>query len=570
MPIFIRRHNNYIPERLQALAKVIYALLLVSSACGQTIYLPVNHWAYEFLERLEVQRILPIVLSGTKPLTRMDVAGYLAPLYASDSLQQKLSRVQRQQLSWLAVELQEELAQTTPIKTNLQRLVRNKWIDPWLPDFIYANGRNFYSLASSPFRINVDPILKRQRSWATADSLAKTEKVFENGNGLRLWGSVGQVGFSIDVRDHQEWGTRKYPGIVNYTKERLGFVRGNSHGLDHDETNAYLLYQHRYFTIGFGKDVNRWGPGYAGQLALSDYATSYDQLKFSVGNQRIRFTSVTAILQHYTDKFFYDGHEEKYLAGHRLEIAPSRWLNLGLHETIIYGGRKFEAAYLNPVMFYRSAEHYLGDRDNAALGLDCEILGLPKTKFYAELFIDDISTAKLGSGFYGNKYAYTLGAVHVNALGLSDLDLAIEFTRIRPFTYDHSGTTGYYHYSTLLGHWLGPNSESLFVQALYRVSQPLLFKVSGRIIRHGANPANVNVGGDYRIVRDPARDPENVNLLDGLLQSSRQLTLFGSWEFLRNYYLQMEWQWGKYDHERTSGKLTGNFTQFTFWLCINY
>lgn len=544
--------------------------LSATHAMAQTVYLPVNHWAYEFLERLETQRILPIVLSGTKPLTRRDLAGYLAPLYDSDSLQLRLSRVQRQQLSWLAVELQEELAQIKPGKTDLDHLVRHKWIDPWLPDFVYANGRNFSSVFSSPFSINIDPILKRQRSWTTADSMSGTEKVFENGQGMKLWGSVGKFGFAIDVRDHQEWGTRPYPGIVNYTKERLGFVRGNSHGLDHDETNAYLLYQHKYFTVAFGKDVNRWGPGYNGQLALSDYATSYDQLKFSVAGNRIRFTSVTAILQHYTDAFFYDGHEEKYLTAHRLEIAPVRWLNLGLHESIIYGGRKFEAAYLNPVMFYRSAEHYLGDRDNATLGMDCEVFAVAKTKFYGELFIDDISTAKLGTGFYGNKYAYTLGAAHIDAFGVSDLDLRAEFTRIRPFTYDHAGNTGYWHYSTLLGHWLGPNSEGYFLAALYRVSQPLHLKVSGSIVRHGANPANQNVGGNYRIVRNPAQDPETVNLLDGLLQTSRRLTLFAGWEFLRNYMLQVEWQWGKYDRELDDAQLSGNYNQFTFWLCINY
>lgn len=537
--------------------------------------MPVNHWAYDFLERLEAQRILPVLLSSTKPMTRQEIVDHLAPVLSSDSLLNRLSAVQRQQLAYLSVEFQEELAQrqvrSRGQTTELQKLVRHPWIDPWLPNAIYANGRNFLSVYSYPFQLYFDPIFKRQRTWNNADSLAKTEKVFENGNGFRLWGTVGSVGFAVDVRDHQEWGTRHYPGIVNYTKERLGFVRGNAKGLDHDETNAYLLYQYKYFHLAFGKEVNRWGPGYFGQLALSDYPTSYDQLKFALTGRRIRFTHVTAVLQHYNDKFFENGHVEKYLVGHRLEFAPLTWLDFGLHETIVYADRKFEAGYLNPIMFYRSAEHYLGDRDNATMGLDVEILAGRGIKIYGELFIDDLTTSKLSTDFYGNKYGYTFGGLTVNPFGLADLDLRAEYTAIRPYTYDHSGTTGYWHYRTLLGHWLGPNSTSVFAEAIYRFSQPFCFKVSGRMIRHGANRADQNAGGDPFVSRNFDKDPENVRLLGGLLQKSDQLAFFSSYEFLRNYFFQIEWRYSKYHRETTEQRvMNGISRQWTLWFSVNY
>lgn len=274
---------------MKKIVVLIFALFIIATA--RTVYVPPAHWVYEFLERLETQRILPIVLSGTKPMTRNEIAEHLFPLYSSDSLRQRLSRVQRQQLDWLRVEFREELdrlgCQTISKETSWQRLTQHKWLRPWLPAQIYQNGRNMLSVKSDPFTLFLDPILKRQRTWTGADSLAQTEKVFENGNGWRLWGTVGSFGFWVDVRDHQQWGTRKYPGIVNYTQDRLGFVRGNANGLDHDETIAYLVYQYKYFTVSFGKDVNRWGLGYFGQLALSDWPTSYDQLRFSVGNCRL-------------------------------------------------------------------------------------------------------------------------------------------------------------------------------------------------------------------------------------------------------------------------------------------
>ena len=550
-------------------ALLIIFLFSVVALQAQSVYVPPRHWLYEFLEKLETRRVLKAVLTGTKPMTRTEMAEYLKPLLASDSLQRTLSRTERRQLEYARVEFREELA-TAAASTSLTKAVRHPWIDPWLPDTIYQNGRNLLAVESAPFRLYLDPIVKRQRLWATADSLDGEEKVFENGNGLRLWGSAGRFGYYIDVRDHQEWGSRDYPGIVNYTRERLGFVRGNAHGLDHDETTAYILYTQKYFSLCFGKDVNRWGPGSAGQLALSDHPTSYDQLKFSLGNDRIKFTSLTAVLQHYSDTFFDNGHEEKYLAAHRLEMAPWSWLNIGLHETIIYGGRKFEAAYLNPVMFYRSAEHYLGDRDNATMGLDFEWFALCKTKLYGELFIDDISTGKLNSGFYGNKFAYTVGAWHVNALGISDLNLRAEYTRIRPHTYNHSGITGYWHYNTLLGHWSGPNSDHVLLEAAWRPTQPLSLKGSAGWRRHGANPVGSNVGGDPFVMRDPDRDPEFVSFLDGQRERTSSISLQASYEFLRDVYLQLSWRTARYEQAAAQGLATGRRNELLFVLSWNY
>jgi hypothetical protein len=252
-------------------------------------------------------------------------------------------------------------------------------------------------------------------------------------------------------------------------------------------------------------------------------------------------------------------------------MAPWPWLNLGLHETIIYGGRKFEAAYLNPVMFYRSAEHYLGDRDNATMGLDFEWFGLAKTKLYGELFIDDISTGKLNSGFYGNKFAYTVGAWHVNTFGLSNVDTRLEYTRIRPHTYNHSGITGYWHYNTLLGHWSGPNSDYLVLDATWRPTQPLCFLLRADWRRYGANEENKNVGGDPFLMRDPDRDPEFVDFLDGLRQSSNSIAVQASYEFLRDVSMQLSWRTARYDHA-LSGRstLTGRRNELLFVLSYNY
>ncbi len=511
---------------------------------AQTVYVPSDHWVYDFLDRMETKGVLPIVLANTKPLTRQEIAAYVVELLKDKAA---LSRTESEQLEFLCHEFAEEIAQKTSFHqknpSRLSRLVRHKWIDPWLPDAVYANGKNFLSMTSGPLKAYWDPVFLRSGMNAHSDTLTQTEKVYQAANGFVLWGTIGNhLGFLSNVRDTKEWGTRNYPHGVNFSDVGLGFAQGHGNYMYHDETIAYLVYTWKYFNFQFGKDKNRWGPGYSGQLALSDIPTSYDQIKLQYISRRVKFTSLMGFLKNYTPDYFYGDAQEKYLAAHRLEFSPIRQLNLGLHETIIFAGRKFEPAYLNPMMFFRSAEHYLGDRDNATMGLDFTFKYIPKTKLYGELFIDDISTAKLGTGFYGNKYAYLVGLYHVDLFGIPNLDVHLEYTRVRPYTYTHKeDITSYRHFTTNLGHRIGPNADDMFCELRYRTSRRLLFKSQFEIMRHGANTADQNVGGSiFRPHLFPA-DPVYVDFLQGIREKTLSLGIAGSYEVIRNGFIEISY-----------------------------
>jgi len=537
---------------------------------AQTVYVSPDHWVYDYLDRLETRGILPVVLAGTRPITRAEIGRCLSE---ASQREDDLSRVERDQLRYLCYEFMENVEPSCPAAGDprLTGLRRCSWIDPWLPDLVYANGRDFLSVSSGALRAHLDPVFLRARSWAESDTLEGRERVFEDGNGLRIWGQFGRrLGFYTEVRDTREWGSRDYPGLSNFTREGLGFVRGTGDGLYHDETIAYVTGDWDVLRLQFGRDENQWGPGRHGQLALSDRPTGYDLLKLELGSVRFKYTAMVAFLRHYSDEYYSGGEARKSLAAHRLEFAPVPELDIGLHEIVIYSGRDIEPAYLNPVMFYRSAEHYLGDRDNAALGLDLEFKGIPRTKLYGELFIDDLSTKKLGRGFYGNKLAYLAGLYHVNVGGISELDARIEFARVRPFTYTHKQErNGYRHFATGLGHWIGPNADNLFAELAYRRSRRLLFKLQGERIRHGANPPDLNIGGDLFQPRDFRTDPETVRLLDGDLETVTSLGARISYEVLRGAVIELNVTKFWYYLERQPA-LKGGRMQVALRLSLNY
>jgi len=511
-------------------------LLLVSCAFSQTVYIDAGHWLYAFLNRMDQRGLIAHPLIRTIPMTRLEIAEYLLQIP-----EQRLNSVEQQQLNYLKAEFQEELQKDpgykAPAPGAISKLTQSRALR-WLPDEFYANGRNFLSLASGPVQLYIDPILCRTRLYASADTLQKEERVFENSNGLVIWGSIGaHLGFVSNIRDSREWGTRHYPGTVNFSREGLGFAQGGPDYLEHDETVAYLVANWNHLVLQFGKDKNQWGPGRFGQLAMSTRPTSYDQIKLQYSTSRIRFIFLLAQLQHYTDyTYFYGARKSKILASHRLEIAPWSGFSFSFFETMIHAGKSVEWSYLNPVMFFRSADHYLGDRDNAGMGADFSARLPLRSRIYGECFIDDISTRKLGSGFYANRYAYMLGMDQADLFGLSNFDIALEYTRIRPFTYSHERDIDYRHFTTNLGHWIGPNSELIALGASYRFSQPLSVRLTCGRLRHGDNPPGANIGGNILEPWGDHGSPLNIDLLEGELKKTGYLTLKLDYEPLRNYF----------------------------------
>lgn len=534
----------------RCLTYFLFLIIVASSHLqAQTVYVPVSHWVYDFLDRMETKRLLPVVLNGTRPMTRSEIASHLETLIDQQPL---LNETERDQLDFLRFEFQEELPQEHRIsyQSRIKVLTKSRLIDPYLPGFIYPRGRHLLEIEHGPLRVNWDPIFYRSCLWANDDTLSVQERVNIDTNGFLLWGTIGQfVGFYTDVRDTREWGTRKYPG-GNTTAPGLGFVQGNGRQIYHDETIAYALLSLRYASLMFGKDVNLWGPGHGGQLMLSDNATSYDQLKLQISLKRLKFTSLIGWLRAYSPEYYANGARSRIMAAHRLEFSPFPFIDLGLQETIIYAGRQLEPAYANPLMFFRSAEHYLGDQDNAAMGLDFELKTIAKTKVYGELFVDDLTTGKLGTDFYGNKYGYTAGLFHVDLLTIPQLDLRLEYTHLRPFTYSHKNAeTSYQHFSTLLGHWIGPNSDYFSGELTYRLSRRTLFLLQYEHLRHGANPPGRNVGGDPNLPHEALNDSETAIFLEGVLENSSQLRFRASYELVRNLFMQIECSLVKFDSE---------------------
>jgi len=212
--VFSMKKNAPLRQNLLLNALLICFVLPIPFAVhGQTVFIPLNHWVYEYINRMESKGILTHVLADTKPLTRQEVAGYLKKLISLQEQDAVLNSVEADQLAFLRYEFSEELdgasSEAKTYNSRFKKWFTSKSIDKYIPDVLYANGRNFFSYSTEMFKIYWDPIFKRSGLWAEADTLTGQERVFESTNGFTFWGGIGShFGFLCDIRDTKEWGTR--------------------------------------------------------------------------------------------------------------------------------------------------------------------------------------------------------------------------------------------------------------------------------------------------------------------------------------------------------------------------
>jgi hypothetical protein len=58
-------------------------LVLTNIGWSQTVSVPMSHWAYDAIERWEIQGLIATVFNGTRPMTRLEMAEYISETWKS-------------------------------------------------------------------------------------------------------------------------------------------------------------------------------------------------------------------------------------------------------------------------------------------------------------------------------------------------------------------------------------------------------------------------------------------------------------------------------------------------------
>lgn len=465
--------------------KLSFFLFLFFSIASysQTTYLQKGDKQYILLERLEIKAQTDSALnfSKTKPFSRKNIVNGLNDYvqhYGKNSLSKtdefNLQSAYQNNLEFLSADEQTKYKSKKPFAKNF-----------------YTTPANLYEAHVKDFDLIVNPIIQ----YSVSKENNNSQKLFLNTRGLYVRGKIAnKIGFYGSITDNQE----RDPLYVQQWISQWKAVPGEGFykefkaagGKDYFDAEGYFTFSvTKYINVQFGYDRNFIGNGYR-SLFLSDFGSPYLFLKLNTRIWKINYQNLfmelaaadTIVGDHVGIK--------KYAAMHHLDVDVTKWLNIGLFEGITFGRKDhFDFGYLNPIIFYRSAEQQNGSYDKSHAGLDVKANVAHKFQFYGQFFLDEfvLSEIKANRGFWANKWGIQAGAKYIDAFTIKNLDLQFELNRVRPFTYSHGDSIGdYSHYNQPLAHPLGANFQEFIGIARYQpapkwmIIGKLMYYIQGR------------------------------------------------------------------------------------------
>ncbi len=463
---------------------------------------PLNHWSYPLLERLQARGVIDIDLS-TRPVSRSDVAAAVSAAQSSDAPAPGfLSAREVWFLSRLAAEF-----------------VRGE-VDS--PAFSTGTGSASFGLGITMFmqmRHGAEAVELDLWPGSAPGGIAPLKGVGSGtggdagGGGDRdVWDDVGdeaQLDVASDI-SYEIWGGVE--GLIGFYADTQLLLGGQDgarqvqlssrvrtwRGVSASSERAYVKLERPSYSIVLGRRGTAWGRSRWGRLMLSGTAPTFDQLnaRYEVG--ALSFEAIHAFLEYEelgTETDLGDA-ESLFLAGHRM-VVRGKWGSVGLGEAVVYSSVLPDPVYLNPLMPYYLAQHNERSNDNVLWLLDGVYHVRPGLTAYGEFVIDDLQYER--STENPDKYGLTLGGAWYGAVRSFDAELTAEYTNVRNWTYTHTHTEHRFAQDGLpIGFELGPDADRFRAEFMFH---PAVKWSVGTTYQH----ARKGVGR----ITDPFEDGEN-------------------------------------------------------------
>ena len=395
----------------------------------------------------------------------------------------------------------------------------------------YALNKNYIHFEQGDFNFNINPACNFEYSKDVDDTL----NGWTNTRGLYIDADItkkvhvytsfyeNQARFRDYRNDRvKELGSRTIPG-----QSRAKNFGDDNQAYDYAFADSYVSYNpDSIFNFQLGHGKNFIGDGYR-SLLLSDNAMNYPYFKITTNIWHIKYINMWS--QQYIVEKDHDAntrYQKKWNVMHYLDWSVTKWLNIGIFETIVWGDedslgnhRGFEFNYINPVTFERPIEFSIGSPDNVLMGLTGKLTLWKKHILYGQLVLDEFkfSEIKARNGWYGNKYAIQAGYKTYDIAHIKNLDFQTEFNYVRPFMYSHfTYEEQYGHALQSMAHPRGSNFyESVsFLRYSYKrffVEAKYLYLV------HGQDTANTNYGNNiFKLYPSKTQEYGNVTAKSGI------------------------------------------------------
>ena len=169
----------------------------------------------------------------------------------------------------------------------------------------------------------------------------------------------------------------------------------------------------------------------------------------------------------------------KFMAANMFTFMPCKYIQFGFGNSIVYAERNVQAAYFIPIAFFKSLDHLLtkgvnSENQNSQLFGTLTLRPTDHLRLYGSVFVDEFKLGRLKkSNKEHNLVSYVVG-FNWSGWPVKGLALRGEFMRAYIACYTHSiKVLDYTSNGYNMGHYMGDNAQSIFVQLSYRPTRSL-------------------------------------------------------------------------------------------------
>ena len=450
---------------------------------------------YDFLEELTTDGVIASN-AAVKPYTRDHIARLLAEAQSKDSL---LNKRQQADLQFYMQDYALEL-DTLPTYYSYGHRHVTQWITK-VSNLSLADPSLHILTKDKIFKMRVRPILGMDLSYNRKGLLMRrvygAEIQMDIAKHLSIWGSLRDNSWSGQgvqgSKIHFGWTPDGKPSPALNDIPGVQYKEANYGGDFSDSRGGISLYAW-WGSIGVQRERITWGDAQHCSNILSAHNPAVPMVTLQLTPCRwFQFDYFHAWLPSnvidstywYSEQQTADGTQREYrpankfMAANMFTFMPIKYIQFSFGNSIVYAERNVQAAYFIPIAFYKSLDHLLTkglgtENQNSQAFATITIRPTDHLRLYGSFFLDEFKFARLKkSNQEKNPVSYLVG-FNWSGWPVKGLALRGEFMRSYIATYEHSiKVLDYTSNSYQMGHYMGSNSQSIWVQLSYRPTRSL-------------------------------------------------------------------------------------------------
>ena len=482
--------------------RCLLIVLLLTASMAQAQVMPVSleyTEIYDFLDELATDGIIDLT-EAVRPYNRVQVAAMLSTAQQKDSL---LSRRQKDDLQFYLQDYALEL-DTLPVYHSYGHRHVTQWITP-VSNLSLADPSLHILTKNKIFKFRVRPILGMDLYASKKGAITKRwygiDIQMDIAHHLSIWGSLRDNSWNGSWLNNTYFPTSgdklngarlTKPGYLN-NLPGVQYKEANYGGDFSDSRGGIALYTW-WGRIGVERDRLQWGDAQLSSTILSAHNPAVPMVTIQLTPCKwFQFDYFHAwIVSNVLDSTYYytEVYDEgvakihyrpmnKFMAANMFTFKPIKYIHFSFGNSVVYAERNVQAAYFIPIAFFKSLDHLMTkglgvENQNSQVFGSITIRPTDHLRLYGTFYLDEFKFARLSpSNKEKNPISYVVG-FQWSGWPVNGLSLKGEFMRSYIATYTHSIKVLDYTSNTYnMGHYMGDNAQSIFVQLSYRPTRSL-------------------------------------------------------------------------------------------------